>query len=57
MKEVTFKDWHHQCTDGCCDRFGIDVYIDGESIGSIEDGDSATAEALVELFEEHFKDK
>jgi hypothetical protein len=29
--------WNHKCADGCCDSYGVDVFVDGNKIGSVND--------------------
>lgn len=29
---IRFKDWHHQCGDGCCDLFGMHIWLNGEKL-------------------------
>lgn len=46
---IEWEEWHHKCADGCCDRYGIEVWVDGRSIGSREFGDAGGAmEMLLE---------
>jgi hypothetical protein len=44
---IEYEEWHHTCADGCCDRWGIEVWVDGKSIGSREFGDAGS---VLELF-------
>jgi|LauGreDrversion4_2_1035121.scaffolds.fasta_scaffold832243_1 hypothetical protein len=30
--KVTFKDWHYQCGDGCCDSYGTKLYLNDEEL-------------------------
>lgn len=48
--KVEWQEWHEQCADGCCDRYGIEVFVDGGSIGSKEFGDTGDA---IEMLMEH----
>lgn len=48
--KVEWQEWHEQCGDGCCDRYGIEVWVDGKSIGSKQFGDTGDA---IEMLMEH----
>ena len=50
--KVTLEDYYHTCADGCCDTYGYEVFVDGNSIGSVEDDD---VNRLVELLNRFFK--
>lgn len=49
--KITLKDYQHTCSDGCCDTYGYDVFVDGTEIGSVEDDD---VRGLVELLNTWF---
>jgi hypothetical protein len=34
---ITFENWDHTCSDGCCVSWGTTVYFDGEEIGELYD--------------------
>jgi hypothetical protein len=34
---ITFEDWDHTCSDGCCVSWGTTVYFDGVEIGELDD--------------------
>lgn len=43
--KITLKNWHYQCSDGCCDNYGTEVLVNGtlldhpEGLGSGYVGD------------------
>ena len=48
--KVEWREWHNKCADGCCDEYGIEVFVDGRSIGSKQFGDTGDA---IEMLMEH----
>ena len=51
LREITFKSYHYECSDGCCSEWGTNVYING--FGACIDGESveSVAEGLMEFLE------
>lgn len=48
--DIEWREWTHTCADGCCTRWGIEVFVNGESIGDREFGDAGSA---MELLAQH----
>ncbi len=44
--EIVLSNWKLTCADGCCDSYGCEVYVNGESITRYY-GDSASSLQLV----------
>lgn len=40
---IEFQDWHHQCGDGCCDSYGVDIFLNGEKLDEQYADDSKNA--------------
>lgn len=51
--KITLEDHTKECADGCCRRFGYNVFIDGDSVGWIEHDATALAAMLNVIFEHH----
>jgi hypothetical protein len=49
--QVEWSEWHAQCADGCCDEYGIEVFVDGRTIGYKPFGDTGDA---IEMIAKHF---
>jgi hypothetical protein len=36
---ISLKDYHHTCHDGCCHTYGYELFVNGRRIGSFEGDD------------------
>ena len=41
--DIEFKDWEHNCGDGCCYTYGTDIYLNGERLDEQHAEDSKNA--------------
>ncbi len=41
--------WNHQCADGCCDSYGVDIFLNDEKIGEVMDESDALGVVLKHL--------
>ena len=48
--KITIEEYHHKCAEGCCDTYGYDVFMDGTSIGYIDDDDVVRLVELLNAF-------
>lgn len=30
--KIELKEWHYQCSDGCCDLYGTKIFVNGEEV-------------------------
>lgn len=36
MIKIEVKEWSYTCGDGCCDTYGMDVYVDGVQVNEFD---------------------
>lgn len=48
--KVSLIDWNWTCGDGCCDEYGVDLYIDEEKVNSFSDQALALKWVLINRF-------
>lgn len=47
---IEFKEWMHTCADGCCTDYGINTFVNGVELDTInEDLETVTEHILTEL--------
>ena len=32
MVKIELRNWHYQCSDGCCDNYGTYLYLNGKQL-------------------------
>ena len=47
--KITLKDYHWQCGDGCCDEYGVELYVDENLIDTFADESAAYHFVLTNL--------
>ena len=45
--QIQIKNWHYTCGDGCCDDYGMDLIVDGETIDTQFDFSVETLELIL----------
>lgn len=47
--KIKLVHWSHQCADGCCDSYGVDIFLNDEKIGEVMDESEALEVVLRHL--------
>ena len=50
--KIKLNEWHYTCGDGCCDKYGVELFLNGKKCGGNyagEDVEKALTAVLKEL--------
>jgi hypothetical protein len=51
-KEIIFKPYHYTCSDGCCDEYGVNVYVNDFTLTCDGDNTEEVVRCLMEFIGE-----
>jgi hypothetical protein len=43
--KIELKSWSHECGDGCCHTYGVDIFINGKEV----EGDGSEVSKTLEI--------
>lgn len=50
MNKIVIQDYHYSCSDGCCDEYGSNLYVNGKEVGTYSEIDENMLEDVLREF-------
>lgn len=55
MNKILIKEYHHSCSDGCCDEWGTELIVNEKLVGTYADVDKDVVKNLLEALDVEFE--